>query len=128
MGAVYSVYFEYKVKDEKKLVEAFNEYVHDHIDTTTFNHEDELTNSLDCFKSLFAEHQNDFRIEAIDTGLIGIHSSFSGSYGWHSVMDEVISKLAPYLEDGSEMEIYTWDYDSEVIYEVKNGELVSKNE
>jgi len=34
------------------------------------------------------------------------YSCFDASYGWESVMMDAFEKIAPYLEDGSEIKIY----------------------
>lgn len=42
--------------------------------------------------------------DAADKGWL--YSCFDASYGWESVMIDAFERLAPYLEDGSEIKIY----------------------
>lgn len=54
-----------------------------------------------------------------------LNSGFDASYGWEDVMIDAFEKIAPYLEDGSQIKIYPdSDYDHLV---VKDGKAVMIN-
>ena len=58
--------------------------------------------------------------ETADRGWL--YSCFDASYGWENVMLDAFEKIAPYLDDGSEIKIYP---DSGCDYgRIENGEVI----
>ena len=51
-----------------------------------------------------------------------LYSCFDASYGWETVMMDAFDKIAPFLEDGSEIKIYP-DSGRDYGY-VDNGEVI----
>lgn len=51
-----------------------------------------------------------------------LYSCFDASYGWENVMMDAFDKIAPYLDDGSEIKIYP-DSGCDYGY-VENGEVI----
>jgi len=57
-------------------------------------------------KCILAFHQGSCRYDnECDGGWETYRSEFRGSYSWSSVMEDAMSELAPYLEDGSSMSV-----------------------
>jgi len=102
-----------------KLERAEKEHVNYDLD----HYRDELgigTDKIeDLLKIFFGGWYGNLRPEGDDERCIG--SFFDASYGWESVMMDAFDLIAPYLEDGSEIEIYP-DHGVDLGY-VENGDV-----
>ena len=123
MGAVYSVYVKFEYEDEQAVVDALNAYIDE-------NHGNGMVFSLDEYYDKGIPRDNlDGLIQYFITdrgfNIVGpgeYYSDFNASYGWETVMMEMFETAAPYLLDGSRMEIEP-DFDQDVGV-VENGEVI----
>lgn len=132
MGAVYSVYFKYKVKDQEKAY-ATLKGIMDKGETTNgikvdfgvqkFADEGVDVNSWEgLLQIVFAgwkSSQYKTRIDGHKRNVVENH--FDACYGWEGVMIDVFYALAPYLADNTSLEIQP---DNELDYFViKDGKV-----
>ena len=115
MGQSYDVEFDLKVKDRDGLIQAINEYI-DSTKEYVIWHLDGLdrTNLTDLMKALITDRgffaEGDY-----------FSSGFDASYGWETVMMDGFEYMAPYLMDGSTLDIWP-DYGKDS-GRVKNGKV-----
>lgn len=125
MGAVYSVYFKYKVRGQKKAYDAVKAFMDKgkvgrtkvHYNLEGFAKEGVNVNTLQgLLKVVFAGWKcNQFKRTSKD-GWNKIENDFTARYSWEWVMVEVLKVLAPYLADGSILKITSDDLTEEDDY------------
>jgi len=111
MGSCYNVYLKVKFTDEEKAALALQ-------DKISWAREDHVYYSLDHYQLLgIGSEKLDDLLQIFFGGWYGklkkqedsegwLTSDFDASYGWEGVMMDAFDCIAPYLEDGSEIEIY----------------------
>ena len=105
MGQCYSICADLKPKkgNARKAVAKYNAIVKTMVDSGVADFGDgrkPVRSVVGIQKELFAESQEDFRIE---NGTC--YSCFHGSYGWEAVMESAFNVLAPFLVDESSLEM-----------------------
>ena len=128
MGACYSVYAKLKIKDnmEEEIVRILNKKIEradeENVDYNIEGHNPEFVkpyNLEELLATFFVEHQGNYTYKRLNN-TIEVDSGFNASYGWHLVMYQAMKLIAPYLKNGSVLEIYD---DDNAKYRVKDGEL-----
>ena len=126
MGQCYDVNLKVRFKDEEgakralraKIARGKQEHVLYDVQGLRMKGFD-FDNIRDLMSVFFCEWGDRLRPAADEAWL---NSGFNASYGWESVMMDAFEKIAPFLEDGSEIIIYPdSDYDKA---EVTNGKAI----
>ena len=124
MGATYAVELKAIIKNGKRnaveeqvkkymsTIDCFKE--RHHVDVTTLE-----LNSLLYW--LFAGQQNNYESETFDNNIY-IKSYFDATYSWETVMYEAFEKMAPFLEDDSELIVCPDNERSSCV--IKDGKMV----
>lgn len=129
MGQTYDVNLRVRFKDEKGAKNAlFAKIGRAHQERVVYNMQglrmmgfDFDNNIWDLMSVFFCGWGQKLR-ETADKGWL--YSGFDASYGWECVMLDAFEKIAPYLEDGSEIKIYPDSGCDKGI--VKNGKVTWK--
>ena len=130
MGQCYSVKLKFKAKDEAGALNALlgkidkDEHAPSphgaryHLDETIAEFRLDKGKLVDVLKVVLCERGYS-RVSVSDEGWTLLSNDFDCCYGWHGVMVEAFETIAPYLEDGSRLDI--WPDDGKTTNIVRNG-------
>lgn len=134
MGQYYYIKLKLKFRDEEKdelrTIKAMQKYIKEHdskgviFNLDEWNKEDNKLYSLEDMLRVFFAGWNcwDFEMKQ-GRKWLKVRNGFDASYGWESIMLDIFDVISSFLEDGSEIWIYSDDdYDHLV---VKNGKCVT---
>lgn len=115
MGQCYSIELRVRFTDERaataamqqKMERAKDERINYNLPQFTERGVD-LDDAFGLLRVVFADWpRNDYtRHEPDADGITIITNNFDASYGWHQVMSDFFELLAPYLADGSSLDIW----------------------
>lgn len=125
MGQTYSIYLKVEFLNKRLAASALQAKIgrarEEHINYS-LDHYKEIGVGTDTVEDLLKIFFGGWDADLRRTRDGGLESGFDASYGWESVMMDAFDVIAPYIEDGSYIEIYP---DSGVDKGlVKNGETL----
>lgn len=126
MGACYSVRFTGELKDEKSAIKAMRSLIKrsENVDFNLDKHKKRglgLDNFNNLLRVFLSGCSNPPQPIINDNGYIYYSDNFDASYGWETVMVNMFEEIAPYLKNGSQLDIYP---DNEhIVYGIENGQI-----
>lgn len=115
MGACYSVNLDITLKDETAAIKAMQEYIKKEQFHINFDLEDNRKRGIgigtfaDLLQIFFSSCNGPVNDVLREDDHIVYDSDFDASYSWESVMTEIFDCIAPFLEDGSKLNVCSDD-------------------
>lgn len=111
MGACYSVTLKAKIKDEKGVVKALNEFIKNDNKTDysldLYKAQGIGTETFDDLMRIFLAGWKHQEVDITEKEGFRVYANdFNASYGWEGVMIRMFHEIVSFLEDGSELLIY----------------------
>lgn len=111
MGQIYSVYMNYKVKDEELLVKLTNEYIKNEKFSEKCFDNSNLTTAEGCIRAFLAvdTQPESFEIRPRSKGFNEYYNCFKATYSWEDVLWCWFKNISQALEDESDLDVDTDD-------------------
>ena len=127
MGACYSVILKVKLTDEEGAIKALQDHIANDngVDYSLEKYAQQgiTTETFDDLMRIFLAGWKGQEVDIYPNKTFTIYENdFDASYGWEGVMMEMFEVIAPFVANGSKLQIYPDDYYTELV--VKNEKCV----